>query len=780
MGHIEIPAAHAALKVSLDVLENANVTLSALKGSDAAVLKGFGAFDCYYACTGGLMAPVNACSAFQHEGSEVAIVCAVNVHVWPGNVGYYFMSSLHGHCTTVSKDTDGYVPSEGTVALVVKSRRTALRDNDNIIGIVRATAVRHNGRSQRLVAPNTKAQAALTHGVAHAGSNPEDIDFVENHGTGTLLGDVMEIQALNDVFGGSHTEVAPLVLGTAKTVFGHTESAAGLVGVTKALLSLHHGIVPGLAHLDGTYLSPRIDLSITLLCISHGATTLQRREELPLRALSLRPVPHLFVVSVKTEKALLEYLRAYIIYCEQPNDKEKELDDMLYRMHWTQALPLPLCMYLLGEIAAAVVSKAMSFRVALAFVVVRANAMQPERTNGGLMAAIRASAEPVIKRITVLGLSASVTIATYNADTQHVVSGDAEDIHKLIDDLTAKAIKGTVLKATIAIASTLLLVPCRLKLSDVTHARPELSDEQKQGIKEAFDLFDTDKDRCLDYHELKVAMRALGFDLKKAEVLKILRDHDKNGHNYMEYEDFAKITACCIVASEAFAHRHNLENQAIEIVVQWSLLASGSDLRTERLTKLYFHISELEGFDGFHIYLCICKWHGINSGPTDSKEFPDPGVIPGRAPPAAAPAARRHMAVPESESLPSPVHLKMYCDGAEAAAWRDALHEDRFITGMLLERENSELISLVESPEALDGKVNEAIVVLNEFSLKENVATNKSCPPYCIHTITPRSSPFPSLTPSHGTKPVGMIDMLAVSISYARLVDTPTPLFGAM
>ena len=75
-----------------------------------------------------------------------------------------------------------------------------------------------------------------------------------------------------------------------------------------------------------------------------------------------------------------------------------------------------------------------------------------------------------------------------------------------------------------------------------THSRPELTDEQKQEIKEAFELFDTDKDSCVDYHELKVAMRALGFDLKKAEVLKILRDHDKSGHGLMEFEDFAKIS----------------------------------------------------------------------------------------------------------------------------------------------------------------------------------------------------------------------------------------------
>jgi hypothetical protein len=75
-----------------------------------------------------------------------------------------------------------------------------------------------------------------------------------------------------------------------------------------------------------------------------------------------------------------------------------------------------------------------------------------------------------------------------------------------------------------------------------THSRPELTDEQKQEIKEAFELFDTDKDGCVDYHELKVAMRALGFDLKKAEVLKLLRDHDKDNLGLMDFQDFAKIS----------------------------------------------------------------------------------------------------------------------------------------------------------------------------------------------------------------------------------------------
>ncbi|KAF8994771.1 hypothetical protein BDZ89DRAFT_896189, partial [Hymenopellis radicata] len=75
-----------------------------------------------------------------------------------------------------------------------------------------------------------------------------------------------------------------------------------------------------------------------------------------------------------------------------------------------------------------------------------------------------------------------------------------------------------------------------------THSRPEISDEQKQEIKEAFELLDTDKNGAVDYHELKVAMRALGFDMKKAEVLKVLRDNEKGAHDLMEFDDFAEIS----------------------------------------------------------------------------------------------------------------------------------------------------------------------------------------------------------------------------------------------
>ena len=81
-------------------------------------------------------------------------------------------------------------------------------------------------------------------------------------------------------------------------------------------------------------------------------------------------------------------------------------------------------------------------------------------------------------------------------------------------------------------------------------AASDLTDEQRQEIKEAFELFDTDKDGAIDYHELKVAMRALGFDLKKAEVLKVLRDHDHKGEGVMEWDDFLRVSECSRVRGQ--------------------------------------------------------------------------------------------------------------------------------------------------------------------------------------------------------------------------------------
>ena len=142
-------------------------------------------------------------------------------------------------------------------------------------------------------------------------------------------------------------------------------------------------------------------------------------------------------------------------------------------------------------------------------------------------------------RISLVGaLQQRVSVPTYNASIKSTTSTPFNISRKPHTKLP-KILAITRQTRSRVSSSATMYSTAASKVKRRTHTRPELSDEQKQEIKEAFELFDTDKDGCIDYHELKVAMRALGFDLKKAEVLKILRDHDKNGHGLMDFEDFA-------------------------------------------------------------------------------------------------------------------------------------------------------------------------------------------------------------------------------------------------
>jgi acyl transferase domain-containing protein len=102
--------------------------------------------------------------------------------------------------------------------------------------------------------------------------------FIEAHGTGTTLGDSMEIQGISDVFANSHTQERPLVIGAAKSCIGHTEMAAGLVGLVKGIMTTNYGIVPGLVHLTASNLNKDIDTSLVPLVIPHQATKLSEQE----------------------------------------------------------------------------------------------------------------------------------------------------------------------------------------------------------------------------------------------------------------------------------------------------------------------------------------------------------------------------------------------------------------------------------------------------------------------------------------------------------------------
>lgn len=153
-----------------------------------------------------------------------------------------------GLCHSFAERGDGYVPGEGVGAVVLKRMTDAVRDNDRILAVIRASAVNHGGFSSGYTVPRKIAQRKLlSEALAMSGLKAADIQYIEAHGTGTELGDPIEFRALDEVYGQDSTE--KIYLGSLKANIGHLESAAGIASLTKVLLQMHHQeISPHLLH----------------------------------------------------------------------------------------------------------------------------------------------------------------------------------------------------------------------------------------------------------------------------------------------------------------------------------------------------------------------------------------------------------------------------------------------------------------------------------------------------------------------------------------------------
>ncbi len=156
-----------------------------------------------------------------------------------------------GACHAFDAAADGFVRGEGCGVAVLKRLSDALRDGDRVLAVVRGSAVNQDGRSNGLMAPNPAAQAAVLRAAcADAGVEPSEVDYVETHGTGTLLGDPIEARALGAVYGRGRQPDAPLLVGAVKTNLGHLEAAAGVIGLIKATLAIQRGEIPPNQHFD--------------------------------------------------------------------------------------------------------------------------------------------------------------------------------------------------------------------------------------------------------------------------------------------------------------------------------------------------------------------------------------------------------------------------------------------------------------------------------------------------------------------------------------------------
>ena len=201
------------------------------------------------ACSSSLVAVHYACLSLAAGESNLALAGGVNLVLSP-DFGVIFsqaqMLSPTGACHTFSDLADGYVRGEGCGVVVLKRLRDAERDGDRILAVIRGSAVNQDGASSGLTAPNGSAQQQVIRGaLARAGLAPEAVGYVETHGTGTPLGDPIEVEALKGVLGGAPAgDASPCWLGAVKPNIGHLESAAGIAGLIKAVLVLGHGLVP--------------------------------------------------------------------------------------------------------------------------------------------------------------------------------------------------------------------------------------------------------------------------------------------------------------------------------------------------------------------------------------------------------------------------------------------------------------------------------------------------------------------------------------------------------
>ena len=227
------------------------------------------------ACSSSLVAIHHARRALLDGECDAALAGGVNLTLmphWTISFSHAHMMSPDGRCKTFDARANGYVRGEGCGFVVLKRLGDALRDRDDVLAVIRGSAVNHDGASNGITAPSGPAQREVIRRALRDGDvAPGQVGYVEAHGTGTPLGDPIEAQALSEVIGEGRDPGAKCWIGSVKTNIGHLEPAAGAAGLIKAALALWKETIPPQLHLQEV--NPRIAL-----------------EEMPL-AIATDPVP---------------------------------------------------------------------------------------------------------------------------------------------------------------------------------------------------------------------------------------------------------------------------------------------------------------------------------------------------------------------------------------------------------------------------------------------------------------------------------------------------------
>lgn len=299
-------------------------------------------------CSSANTAICRAVEAIRGGNCDQAVAGGVNIILSPSMYLVYAgsrMLSPDGRCKTFDESADGFVRGEGAGALLLKPLERARKDRDHIYGVIKGAAVRHQGRSKSIVSPIMQEQAGVIADAAKsAGILPEDISYIETHGTGTALGDVVELNGLKEAFlrlnGGKKPDRRKTcALGAVKTNAGHLESAAGIAAVMKVLLAFRYGKIPRNLHCRN--INPLLQLKDSPFYLvdepvewngdrlvagvssfgAGGVNTHLLFEKFDNEYVKVKPEQeHIFLLSADTEKLLLETVKELIMYLDETDE----------------------------------------------------------------------------------------------------------------------------------------------------------------------------------------------------------------------------------------------------------------------------------------------------------------------------------------------------------------------------------------------------------------------------------------------------------------------------
>lgn len=320
------PQQRLLLELTWETMENAGIPPSSMAGSDCAVYVGISGFDygmCEVddlavitshsmtgntlsiaanrisyafdlhgpslavdtACSSSLVALHHACNCLRNGEASTALVGGVNLllHPYPF-VGFTkaSMLSAKGRCKPFDASGDGYVRSEGAAVLLLKPLEKALADGDDVHAVILSSGVNADGaRKTGITIPSSDGQAELMRAVlSRSGLSSKEVDFIEAHGTGTVVGDPVETRAIGMVYGQERTR--PLPIGSVKANLGHLEPASGMAGLIKTILALKHRALPPAIHLHTP--NPHIDFQALNLELIRKYKPFSRKRKKPLVA----------------------------------------------------------------------------------------------------------------------------------------------------------------------------------------------------------------------------------------------------------------------------------------------------------------------------------------------------------------------------------------------------------------------------------------------------------------------------------------------------------------